>query len=69
MNEDHGSCGWSIFVVPDVTVSRAVLQEPAVGRFVLPADVAGVLPQEFDLATGVASVPQRVSQVLTRARD
>lgn len=46
-----------------------MLQEPAVGRFVLPADVAGVLPQELDLVAGVTGVPQRVPQVLPRARD
>lgn len=55
--------------LPDVAVSWAVLQKPAVGGFVLPANVAGVLPQELHLVAGVASVPQRVPQVLTGARD
>lgn len=69
VNKEHSSCESFVFVVPDVTVSRPVLQEPAVGCFVLPADVVGVLPQKSDLIAGVASVPQCVSQVLTRARD
>lgn len=56
-------------VLPDVAVRRAVLQEPAVGGFVLPADVAGVLPQKLHLVAGVAGVPERVPQVLTRARE
>lgn len=56
-------------LAPDVAVGRPVLQEPAVGRFVLPADVAGVLPQEFHLVAGVAGVPQRVPQVLAGTRD
>lgn len=51
----------SINVLPDVAVGGPVLQEPAVGGFVLPADVAGVLPQKLDLVAGVAGVPQRVS--------
>lgn len=69
VNQAHGSWEWAVSALPDVAVGRPVLQEPAVGGFVLPADVAGVLPQEFDLVAGIASVPQRVPQVLTRARD
>lgn len=52
---------------PDVSNLRPVLQEPAVRRLVLPAGVAGVLPQQFDLVCGVPSVPEGVAQVLTWA--
>lgn len=55
------------FVPPDVPDLRAVLQVPAVGHLVLPADIPGVLPQQADLVVGVPRVPQRVPQVLPRA--
>lgn len=56
---------WS---VPDVAISGTVLEEPAVGGLVLPANVASIFPQQFDLVAGVASVPQGIPQVLTRTR-
>ena len=55
------------FVPPDVADLRAVLQVPAVGHLVLPADIPGVLPQQADLVVGVSSVPQRVPQMLPGA--
>lgn len=54
--------------VPDVSNLWSVLQEPAVGHLVLPANVPGVLPQEPDLIRGVSRVPQGVSHILTRTR-
>ena len=51
--------------VPDVSNLWSVLEEPAVGNFVLPADVPGVFPQEADLPCGVSCVPEGISQVLT----
>lgn len=54
--------------VPDVAVSGSVLEEPAVRGLVLPANIASVFPQQFDLLTGVAGVPQGVPQVLTWTR-
>lgn len=59
------SLTWS---VPDVAVSRSVLEEPAIRRLVLPADIASIFPQEFDLVTRVAGVPQGVPQVFTWTR-
>ena len=54
--------------VPDVAVSRSMLEEPAVRGLVLPANISSVFPQQFDLLTGVAGVPQGVPQVLTGTR-
>lgn len=50
--------------VPDVAVGGPVLEEPAVGGFVLPADITSIFPQEFHLVTGVPRVPQGVPQIL-----
>lgn len=44
-----------------------MLQEPAIGDFVFPPYIPGVLPQQPDLAIGVPCVPQRVAEVLARA--
>lgn len=52
--------------VPDVSNLWSVLEEPAVGDLVLPANVPGVLPQETDLLSGVSCVPQGVPQILSR---
>lgn len=46
-----------------------MLQVPAVGHFVLPAHVAGVLPQEAYLVLGVPGVPQGVPQMLAGPRS
>ena len=51
--------------LPDVAHLGPVLQEPAVGHLVLPAHVPGVLPQQPDLVTGVPSVPQGISEMLS----
>lgn len=56
---------WS---VPDVSISGTVLEEPAVGGLVLPANVASIFPQQFDLVAGVACVPQGIPQVLSWTR-
>jgi hypothetical protein len=53
---------------PDVAHLGPVLQEPAVRRLVLPAHVAGVLPQQPHLGRRVARVPQCVPQLLSGAR-
>lgn len=45
-----------------------MLQEPAVRCLVLPARVARVLPQQFDLVCGVPSVPEGIAEVLAWAR-
>lgn len=42
-----------------------MLQEPTVRSLVLPADIASIFPEEFDLVTRVAGVPQGVPQVFT----
>ena len=55
-----------VSVVPDVSDLWSVLEEPAVGHLVLPANVPGVLPQEADLVRGVSCVPEGVPHVLTR---
>lgn len=54
-----------IWPVPDVSISWSVLQEPAVRSLVLPADIASIFPEEFDLVTRVAGVPQGVPEVFT----
>lgn len=54
--------------VPDVAVSGSVLEEPSIRCLVLPADVASIFPQEFDLLARVAGVPQGVPQVFTWTR-
>lgn len=51
--------------VPDVAVSRPVLEEPAVRGLIFPANIASVFPQELHLIGGVARVPQSVPQVFT----
>lgn len=48
----------AVFVLPDVSNLRAVLQVPAVGHFVLPAHVSRVFPQQANLVVGVSCVPQ-----------
>lgn len=59
---------WSVYFVsvlgrrknicpPDVAHLGPVLQKPAVGDFVLPAHIPGVLPQQSDLVTSVPCVP------------
>lgn len=53
-------------VVPDVSNLWSVLEEPAVGDLVLPANIPGVLPQETDLLSGVSCVPEGVPQILPR---
>lgn len=53
---------------PDVSDLRPMLQEPAVGRLVLPAGIARVFPQQFDLVRGVSGVPERIAEILTWAR-
>lgn len=53
--------------LPDVSNLRPMLQEPAVRGLVLPARVARVLPQQFDLVCGVPSVPERIAEILTWA--
>lgn len=53
-------------VVPDVSNLWSVLEEPAVGDLVLPANIPGVLPQETDLLGGVSCVPEGVPQILPR---
>lgn len=55
-----------VCVVPDVSNLWSVLEEPAVGDLVLPANIPGVLPQETDLLGSVSCVPQGVPQILTR---
>lgn len=57
---------WECVFVPDVSNLWSVLEEPAIGNLVLPADVTGILPQETYLVGGVSCVPQRVPQILTR---
>lgn len=52
---------------PDVPDLRPVLQEPAVGRLVLPARVARVFPEQLHLVRGVPRVPQGIAQILARA--
>lgn len=52
---------------PDVPNLGPVLQEPAVGRLVLPAGVAGVFPEQLHLVRGVPRVPQGIAQILARA--
>lgn len=66
------SCLWLIqnisvncVTVPDVAVSRPVLEEPAVRGLIFPANIASVFPQELHLLGGVARVPQSVPQVFT----
>lgn len=44
-----------------------MLQIPAVGNLVLPADIPGILPQQTDLMVGVSCVPQGVPQMLSGA--
>lgn len=44
-----------------------MLQEPAVRCLVLPAGVARVFPQQFDLVCGVPSVPEGIAEVLAWA--
>ena len=51
---------------PDVAHLRSVVDLPAVGSLVPPAHVAGVLPQQLHLPSGVTCVPQGVTQVLPR---
>lgn len=41
-----------------------MLQEPAIGDFVFPPYISGVLPQQPDLIVGVPCVPERVAEVL-----
>lgn len=53
-------------VVPDVSNLRSVLEEPAIGDFVLPSNISGVLPQETDLLRSVSCVPEGVPQILSR---
>lgn len=53
-----------VLLVPDVSNLRSVLEEPAVGDLVFPANVPGVFPQETDLISCVSSVPQGVPQIL-----
>lgn len=55
-------------LLPDITDLGSVLQEPAVGDFVFPPYISGVLPQQPDLVSGVPRVPEGVAEVLTRAR-
>lgn len=54
-------------LLPDIPNLGSVLQEPAVGHFVFPPNISGVLPQQPDLITGIPCVPERVTEVLTRA--
>lgn len=61
------SVGVCLFV-PDVSNLGSVLEEPAVGDLVLPANVPRVLPQEADLLGGVTCVPEGVPHILTRTR-
>lgn len=55
-----------VCLVPDVSNLWSVLEEPAVGDLVFPANVPGVFPQETDLISCVSSVPQGVPQILPR---
>ena len=43
----------------------SVEEEPPVSHLLSPADIARILPEQFDLAVSVASVPQRVPHHLT----
>lgn len=43
-----------------------MLEKPAVGDLILPADVPGVLPEEAHLLRCVSGVPQGVAHVLPR---
>lgn len=52
---------------PDVSDLRPMLQEPAVRCLVLPARIARVFPQQFDLVCGVSGVPERIAEILTWA--
>lgn len=54
-----------VWPVPDESIGWSVLQEPAVRSLVLPADIASIFPEEFDLVTRVAGVPQGIPQVFT----
>lgn len=49
---------FAVVGVPDVSNLRTVLQVPAVGHFVLPANISRVLPQQANLVVGVSRVPQ-----------
>lgn len=53
-------------LLPDITNLRSVLQEPAIGDFVFPPYISGVLPQQPDLIVGVPCVPEGVAEVLAR---
>lgn len=59
-------CIYDGVFVPDVSNLRSVLEEPAVGHLVFPANVSGVFPQEMHLVGGVSCVPEGVPHVLTR---
>lgn len=52
--------------LPDVADLRPVLQEPAVGCFILPAHISRILPQQPHLGCCVPRVPQRVSEMFPR---
>lgn len=62
-------CVWDgvCLSVPDISNLWPVLEEPAIGNLVLPANIPGVLPQEADLPLGVSSVPEGIPQMLTWA--
>lgn len=50
---------------PDVSHLRSVAELPAVGRFVHPAGVSWVLPEQLHLSRCISRVPQGIPQELT----